>query len=186
MSYAPNQIYHIYNQGNNRQLIFFNEENYLYFLRKMRINLLPYADILAYCLMPNHFHILLHTNEKSCEAAYVKGTNRLHYSKQALSRQIGFLTSHYAKAINKQEGRTGSLFKTKTKAKICSSEGFQTIDTTRNEHAVQCFNYIHQNPVKAQLVSKSTDWVYSSAPDYAGIRKGTLCNRALAKQLQLL
>jgi putative transposase len=186
MSYEPNQIYHIYNQGNNRQLIFFNDENYLYFLKKIRINLLPYVDILAYCLMPNHFHILLHTNEKSCEAVYIKNTNKLHSCKQVLSRQIGFLTSHYTKAINKQEARTGSLFRTKTKAKICFLEGFKTIDTMENEYASKCLEYIHQNPVKARLVSKSTDWVYSSALDYAGLRKGTLCNKALAKQLRLL
>lgn len=55
MHFEPNAIYHIYNQGNNRQQVFFREENYLYCLRKMRKYLLPYGDLLCYCLMPNHF-----------------------------------------------------------------------------------------------------------------------------------
>ena len=46
-------IYHIYNQGNNRQLIFFKDKNYLFFLKKIRKELIPFMDFLAYCLMPS-------------------------------------------------------------------------------------------------------------------------------------
>ncbi len=46
-----------------------------------------------------------------------------------------------------------------------------------------CFNYIHQNPLKAGLVKKMEDWKYSSFQDYLGIRKGTLCNFELTEQL---
>ena len=63
MIIEPNHIYHIYNQGNNRQKIFFNRENYLYFLKKVKQHILPYADILAWCLMPNHFHLLVAVRE---------------------------------------------------------------------------------------------------------------------------
>jgi len=59
MILEPNNLYHIYNQGNNRQQIFFEKENYYFFLRKMSTHLLPYADIIAWCLMPNHFHWML-------------------------------------------------------------------------------------------------------------------------------
>lgn len=47
-------IYHIYNQGNNHRKIFFSQENYLFFLEKIKTYITPYADILAWCLMPNH------------------------------------------------------------------------------------------------------------------------------------
>lgn len=69
MQFEPNVIYHIYNQGNNRQVVFHKREHYLFFLRKMRSYLLPYGDLLAYCLMPNHFHWLLyvHQTEKSLQ-----------------------------------------------------------------------------------------------------------------------
>ncbi|MDD4236020.1 MAG: hypothetical protein PHF99_08405, partial [Bacteroidales bacterium] len=53
-------IYHIYNQGNNRRRIFLIRENYLFFLKKIETYILPYADILAYCLMPNHFHLMVY------------------------------------------------------------------------------------------------------------------------------
>ncbi|MBK7939218.1 MAG: hypothetical protein IPJ82_20030 [Lewinellaceae bacterium] len=55
MLYQPSTMYHIYNQGNNRQQVFFNLDNYLFFLRKIRSHLLECTDILCYCLMPNHF-----------------------------------------------------------------------------------------------------------------------------------
>ena len=91
---------------------------------------------------------------------------------QPLVRKIGTLLSSYTQAINRQEDRTGSLFQKKTQAKrLDVSEGYPFI----------CFQYIHQNPMKAGLVDKIDDWHYSSFKDYAGLRKGTLCNLALAK-----
>ena len=59
MYFESGGIYHIYNQGNNRQVIFYNRKNYLFFLRKIRTHILPFADILAWCLMPNHFHLMV-------------------------------------------------------------------------------------------------------------------------------
>lgn len=59
MSYLKDLVYHVYNQGNNKQKIFFAEENYHFFIRKMKTHLLPHAHLLCYCLMPNHFHWLL-------------------------------------------------------------------------------------------------------------------------------
>jgi REP element-mobilizing transposase RayT len=58
MKLYPNHLYHIYNQGNNQQKTFLDRDDYLIFLRKVKKFLSPYADILAYCLMPNHFHFL--------------------------------------------------------------------------------------------------------------------------------
>ena len=56
MQFEQNVVYHIYNQGNNREQIFFERSQYLLFLRKMRAYLLPYGAIISWCLMPNHFH----------------------------------------------------------------------------------------------------------------------------------
>jgi len=49
MNFEPGNLYHIYNQGNNRQKIFFSRENYLFFLNKIKKHILPHADILAWC-----------------------------------------------------------------------------------------------------------------------------------------
>lgn len=65
MKFVENEIFHVYNRGNQKQPIFFNRGNYLYFLQKVRYHLFPICDILAYCLMPNHFHFFIKTNEKT-------------------------------------------------------------------------------------------------------------------------
>ena len=63
MQFQDGHIYHVFNQGNNHQKVFFNRENYLFFLQKIRTHILPHADILAWCLMPNHFHLEIYVNQ---------------------------------------------------------------------------------------------------------------------------
>jgi REP element-mobilizing transposase RayT len=59
---ATGEYYHLYNRGNNRQAIFFERENYLYFLRQFRYFVAAEtADVVAYCLMPNHYHLLVYS-----------------------------------------------------------------------------------------------------------------------------
>jgi putative transposase len=118
--------------------------------------------------MPNHFHFLVFTNEDSCATKKVGGLQI-----QALSDAIRRLQSHYAQGINQRFGWSGSLFRQRTKSKRIAY----------SEHAHFCMNYIHQNPLKAGMVAKLEDWPYSSFRDYAGFRKGTLCNRDLAFEL---
>jgi len=64
MNLEKGYLYHIYNQGNNQRQIFFNRDNYIYFLKKIKTYITPYADILAWCLMPNHFHLMVLVNEE--------------------------------------------------------------------------------------------------------------------------
>ena len=61
--FVPGCFYHLYNRGNNRQAIFFEPDNYLYFLRGVHRYLTPVLDILAYCLMPTHYHLLVRVRE---------------------------------------------------------------------------------------------------------------------------
>lgn len=65
MSLQENKLYYFCKQGNNRQRIFFSRENHLYFLEKFRKYVLPHGQVLAYCLMPNHFHFLINTTKDS-------------------------------------------------------------------------------------------------------------------------
>jgi putative transposase len=67
MEFEPGHLYHVYNRGNNSQKLFFTPANYLFFLKKIKTNILPYADILAWCLMPNHFHLMIHVNKVTSE-----------------------------------------------------------------------------------------------------------------------
>ena len=67
MTFETGDLYHIYNQGNDRVRIFFLRENYLFFLNKIKEHVLPHADILAWCLMPNHFHLMVYLHTMNIE-----------------------------------------------------------------------------------------------------------------------
>lgn len=203
MHFEPNTIYHIYNQGNNRQRIFFEVKNYLFFLQKMRTHLLPYGDLLCYCLMPNHFHWLLFVREVEVGVSAASASAGATQSRpgtfdaprlRSLNDSIGILLSSYTRAINKQETRTGALFREETKAKdgwedpylSPAHPRYQQLQREWDLYGTTCFHYIHENPKRAGIVTDEKDWPYSSCQDYAGLRKGTLCNQSLAKELLCL
>ena len=175
MNYQPNDCYHVYNRGNNKQLIFFNDDNYSFFLRKMHLQLKPYCDILCWCLMPNHFHLIIHANELSCKARPAFGNNSI----QEFSYRLGLLLSSYSQAINKQNKTTGSLFQQKTKSK----ELIMKSVSNSGSYIINAMHYCHQNPLKAHMVKKMEDWPYSSFLDYCGLRDGQLCNKSLLMEL---
>jgi REP element-mobilizing transposase RayT len=170
MKIISGQTYHIYNQGNNQETIFYCNEDYLEFLKIFRKTVYPHCKVLAYCLMPNHFHFLIDATE---ESARIKRIGNIDSCE--LSNGFRLLQSSYAQYINKKYERTGSLFRQKAKAKSTSDGSGQ--------HRLTAFHYIHQNPLKAGLVTKLEDWPFSSFADYAGLRNGTLCNKLLAQQL---
>ena len=197
MQFEQGHIYHIYNQGNNRQKIFFERENYLFFLKKMREYLLPYCDIVAYCLMPNHFHWMVLVKEIAVMPTHgVTQSHPVSKSKErTLNDSIAILLRSYTRAINKQQNRSGNLFSEATKAEcLTKPEGitpsfyltqFGTMINTHQpefEYPQICFDYIHQNPVKAHLVKDALDWEFSSYRDYAGLRNGTLVNKNSATE----
>ncbi|MBN2174167.1 MAG: transposase [Bacteroidales bacterium] len=206
MNFKEGYIYHIYNRGNNKNRIFFTEDNYLFFLRKVRKELADYVIFLAYCLMPNHFHFLVrvkvklsdelktHSSDDLKSSDEYIGTGHRVYSSddfkssdeyrksdeysKLISKKIAILLRSYTRAINIQQNTTGSLFQQKTRSK-CLNE----LDRNQTDYLKTCFFYIHQNPLKAGLVDQLEDWAYSSFPDYAGLRKGTLCEKSLAYEM---
>ncbi len=64
-AFEEGYFYHIYNRGNNSELLFKEEANYIYFLKLIRKYILPVADIYTYCLLNNHFHILIRIKENN-------------------------------------------------------------------------------------------------------------------------
>lgn len=223
MLFEKNHIYHIYNQGNNKQKIFFNRENYLFFLQKMNEFLLPYCDILAWCLMPNHFHWMVYVRETEIDVTTREGvfykdalsnsppddlpsregvshrdTLSIKQNMRTLNNSIGYLIRSYSQAVNKQMHFSGSLFRKETKADCVTNPqeispsyynlGFGTrirLHDPEKEYPQACFNYIHQNPVKAGLVKHAEDWEFSSFRDVCGLRGGKLINRERIKEFEL-
>src|SRR5690606_12994415 len=150
----------------NQNLMFFNRENYRYFTKKLS-SLKEYCDILAYCLMPSHFHVLVYIDEQM-EGKEDNGDSRM----KMLARKIGTVQSSYKQAINIQEGRKRSLFQPRAKAK----------ELDNSDQAFTCFNYVHQNPLKAGLVSRMEDWEFNSFNEYCGHNEG-ICNRVATRRL---
>jgi len=151
--------YHLYNRGVNRQRIFFERENYLFFLRRVRRYLMGevqtsevaetsevWTAVVAYCLMPNHFHLVVCPQDD-----------------QLSSRMQRFSIS-YTKAMNKRYGRVGALFQGQ----------FQAVHVDRNEYLLHLSRYLHLNPVASGLVDRPEEWEFSSYRDYVGLRQGTL------------
>ena len=169
MHLIPNEFYHIYNRGNNKQRIFFADANYLFFLKKVRDQLSPVCKIISYCLMPNHFHFIIMATDKSIAERSSFGGKPM----QEFPYRVGILLSSYSQAINKQNKTTGSLFQQKTKAKIL----MERIGEQYENYLVNCFHYLHRNPKVSNLVKHLDQWPYSSYMDYAGLRNGSLCDK---------
>ncbi len=183
MRLIPEEIYHIYNRGNNHQKIFFNNENYLRFLKKVRKEWKPYCEILCWCLIPNHFHFMLKATSISCEEIPAYGGKPM----ELLARKIGLCLSSYSQYINHQNKTTGSLFQQKTKAKCISDSKlllpFSRMRVSSADYVISCMHYIHQNPWKAGLVNKMEEWIYSSFAEYGGLRNGSMRNQSLLFQI---
>lgn len=144
-SIIPHHYYHVYNRGVNKGPIYFSDENYHFFSDRLekyfKINT---AWIIAYCLMPNHFHLLVHPIIDN-------------FGNQVMQP----FSVSYTKAINKRYNRIGPLFQGPYQAKLIDKESY----------LLHLSRYIHLNPVSAGLVSQPDHWEYSSYRDYIGIRR---------------
>lgn len=129
--------------------------------------------------MPNHFHFMLQAKKEGCETIVLK-EKPTHL--QNLSKAIGKTLSSYTQAINIQNKTTGNLFQKKTKAKCLTDRSTLKSPYCDKDYLINCFLYIHNNPMSANIVDDLTKWPYSSWPDYYGFRNGTLCNKQLALQ----
>lgn len=172
--FATGTIVHIYNRGNNREKIFYDEQDYKAFI--FRIGLVlgfqekelrhplcnqSYSRIRitnthkgrfklhAFCLMPNHFHLLV----EQCGDISV-------------SNIISKICASYAKYINKKYKRVGHVFQDKFKAVLIES----------NEQLMWTSAYIHMNPVKDNIVKHPSEYTWSSYNDYVSDRNLPIIN----------
>ena len=193
----------------------------MFFLRKIKTHVIPYVDLLAWCLMPNHFHLMGAVREEELyvnpEAAASSGGATISRTptrcslietlsptpptcptyqipkKISLNHSIGIMLASYTRAIHEQENISGSLFRQKTKSECLNlSNGIMPsfintkagtlIDNIvpEEQYPQICFEYIHNNPVAAGFVREVTNWEFSSAQDYAGLRAGGIVAKQVA------
>lgn len=105
------KFYHIFNRGNNGDNMFYKPENYRFFLRRLDEYLSPYIEVFAFCLLPNHFHLLVrikklefNSGTASRKALHLEDAKLLKTT-DPVSQAFHRLFTSYSKAINKQEGR---------------------------------------------------------------------------------
>ena len=166
--------YHIYNRGTNGENIFIEERNYAHFLNLYAKHIEPIADTFAYCMLRNHFHIMMrikseeeilasketlrvfpassgHTRQDN-NASQGNGQSRKPLGSGYASNQFSNFFNAYAKAINRAYGRTGSLFQ----------HPFGRVMITTDRQFWNVIAYIHQNPQKHKFVDDFREWKYSS------------------------
>lgn len=167
--FAPGVITHIYNRGNNKEKIFFDESDYRALLYRISLTLgftqdelknekllsVPYSRIRienqgknhfkihAFCLMPNHFHFIIEQHGKT-----------------SLSTLMSKIFISYAMYINKKYNRVGHLLQDRFKSNLIEND----------EQLMWTSAYIHMNPVKDKMVSSPEKYEWSSYRDYIGER----------------
>jgi len=137
----PGAIYHVINRGNNKGDIFIDEKDYNVFLKHLR-EVKEEKDffLYCYCLMPNHFHLLLEVKD------------------EPLSKIMQSLLTSYVIYFNSRYERSGHLFQSRYKAVICDKE----------EYLFKLVRYIHLNPKRAHLVEDISKYKWSSHNNYSG------------------
>jgi len=138
------KYYHVFNRGNNREDIFAEERNYAYFLRLYARHIEPIADTFAYCLMRNHFHLLVRIKD----LIGLLDLSGLRHPSQHFSN----LFNAYTKAFNRTYHRTGALFQ----------RPFGRVEVTSEAYLAGLVVYIHRNPQKHGFVADFREWPYSS------------------------
>jgi len=134
-------LYHIVTRGNNRKEIFKDDTDYSTFLETLlKIKKITSFNLYAYCLMPNHFHLLLEVQSIST------------------STIIQRLLTSYTKYYNKKYKKIGHLFQGRYKAILCEKDSY----------LLELVRYIHLNPYRAGLVRKPSDWTWSGHKEYLG------------------
>ena len=155
LRFMAGHYYHIYNRGAGRQSIFLNHENYVYVLRLLKeVAAECKATVIAYCLLPNHYHWLLRQDGDTSAG-------------KVPTRVFG----SYSQAFNLANGRTGALFEGR----------FKAIGVESDEYLHHLCRYIHANPVRHAIASDLELWPYSNYLEWIGKRNGTLIDRSFVQ-----
>ncbi|MFA6296083.1 MAG: transposase [Patescibacteria group bacterium] len=155
-NFTNESFYHIYNRGTEKRDIFLQNYDYFQFIKLLRKYKNNLVEIICYCLMPNHFHLLL------------KQLNN-----NGISKFMHLLTISYAKYFNKKYDHSGVLFQGK----------FKDVQILSYIQLLNISKYIHINPAKdqnillKQKIITLENYPWSSYKDYINIRNGTLCNK---------
>ena len=141
-------IYHVFNRGNDKMDLFLKEGDYRFFYSLLlEIKDLFGNDIFHYCLMTNHFHLLVRIKRV-----------------EDLPRLMHRLQLNYARYFKREHSFVGHVFQERFRSPLIPQESYY----------LQCGRYIERNPVKAAMVRRAADYPFSSAAYYAHGRSDPL------------
>lgn len=149
-------FYHVTSRGNNKEQVFFSDEDYSTYTFLMKKYSLKYCtEIHAYALMPNHIHLLARVDS------------------MPLQKFMQGLQQSYAQIFNKRYDRVGHVFQGRYNAHLISNE----------QYLLQVFKYIHLNPVRAGLADDPKTYRWSSLNDYTAADKNSFIETGFMKKL---
>lgn len=164
--------YHIFNHANGFENIFVQDENYRFFLEKYRMYIRPVAETYAYCLLPNHFHLVVRIRKtEAIEANFSKVPNFGKVTDEFISKQFSKFFSCYTQSFNKVNNRRGSMFIKNFKREL--------ID--HREYFEAAVVYTHRNPVHNGFCMRYEDWGYSSYNEAKANKSDTIETEKLLK-----
>lgn len=151
-----NHYYHIYNRVIQGRKLFYSNNNYTFYLNLFKqVDFSQSCRMIAYCLMPNHYHFLVYiTNPK------------------LFSKKMMFFFNKYLKSLNTARKEQGRYFENRFKAKVIENELYLL--------GLCC--YIHLNPLKSGLVKSLNDWPFSNYLEFIGKRHGDLWDSTFFQQ----
>ena len=147
----PGKTYHIFNKAIGSDKLFVSDNDYYYFLQKIERYLLPVAYVISYCLIPNHFHLLVEIKELR---SFPKGIpeQSIESPEQYVSKVFSNFFNSYSKSFNKAHDRSGRLF----------LYPYKRILVDDDDYLAFLIVYIHRNPIHHGLVKSFSEWKYSS------------------------
>jgi putative transposase len=144
VKYLDGHYYHVYNRGAHKEDIFYEAANYLYLVSLFKKYLHRYdVAVAAYCLMPNHYHLVVRQNERGDIGAFLRTS-----------------FNAYTQSINKRYGHSGTLFQGQCKCKHINN----------GKYCLQLVRYVHRNPIATHAVSRLKDWIFSDYLEWIGQR----------------
>ena len=163
----PNSSYHIFNHANGFENVFREPENCRYFIEKYCLYISPIAETYAYCLMPNHFHLVVWIRRRETIEKIIINSNSsfskvLNFGKaekikneiveKYISKQFANFFSCYTQSFNKRYDRMGSLF----------IKNFKRQPIEDKQHFLNAIVYTHRNPIHHGFRKDFHEWEYSS------------------------
>jgi len=148
-------FYHVYNRSVDKKPMFKSDRNYKFFIKKFDAYLSPVLDTYAFCLLGNHFHLLVKVRHSKDLSTFEKLTNQEPNKKSIhdlVSHQFRKFFQSYAMAFNKEQSRTGTLFQTPFKRALVD----------KDEYFNKLIYYIHANPQIHGLTNNFKFWQWSS------------------------